>query len=246
VNPDHAVVTAARARVLPCGDAALLVELSGDGDGLTARVLGLEQAVAGAALPGIVECVPGLTTLLVEYDPLLVDPDELAADLLALTASAAVHQPIGRRFELPVCFEAEHGPDLAATARSAGMPVADLVGLLCRAELSVALIGHLPGLPYLSRLPAVLDLPRRPSVRARVPAGSLGLAARMACVYPQQAPGGWHLVGRTPARLVDPEADPPIRLSPGDSVRLRAVDGATFLALADLEAAGEPALRVEA
>ncbi|HEY6379886.1 MAG TPA: allophanate hydrolase subunit 1 [Candidatus Dormibacteraeota bacterium] len=236
----------ARARVLPCGDAALLVELKGEGDDLTPRVLGLERAVAGAALPGIVECVPGLTTLLVEYDPLLVAPDTLAADLLILAASASVHQPIGRRFELPVCFEPDHGPDLAATAVAAGMPADDLVGLLCHTALRVALIGHLPGLPYLSGLPAVLDLPRRPTVRARVPAGSLGLAARMACVYPQTAPGGWHLVGRTPARLVDPESDPPVRLSPGDSVRLRAVDGATFGALADLEAAGEPALRIEA
>ena len=37
--------------------------------------------------------------------------------------------------------------------------------------------------------------------------------------YPVTTPGGWHLIGRTDARLWDPTADPPALLAPGDRVR---------------------------
>jgi KipI family sensor histidine kinase inhibitor len=236
-------MTEARARVLACGEAALLVDVGGDAGEATGRVMGLDAAVAAAGLPGVVECVPGLTTLLVEFDPLTVDAATLATELLRLTSNAAARQPVGHRFELPVCFDAELAPDVGDAAATAGMSADDLLGILCGAELRVALIGHLPGLPYLAGLPAVLDLPRRASARPRVSRGSIGLAARMACVYPQEAPGGWHIVGRTPARLVDPDADPPARLAPGDRVRLVAVDRTGFEALERLEDTGMPAMR---
>jgi inhibitor of KinA len=33
------------------------------------------------------------------------------------------------------------------------------------------------------------------------------------------SPGGWRIIGRTPARLFQPEADPPVLLRMGDRVR---------------------------
>jgi KipI family sensor histidine kinase inhibitor len=229
---------------LPCGDAALLVELGGGIDEVTDRVLAVDAAVGAARLPGVVECVPGLTTLMVEFDPFVTGPGELGDELLRLVSSAPSHLREGRGFELPVCFAGELAPDLQAVAGATGISEAALIRLLCGTELRVALIGHLPGLPYLTGLPQPLDLPRRASARPRVPRGALGLAARMACVYPQTAPGGWHVVGRTPARLVDVEADPPVLLEPGDRVRISEIDTSEFDELERLDAAGRPSLRL--
>jgi KipI family sensor histidine kinase inhibitor len=221
-----------------------MVELSGGVGELTDRVLAVDAAVGTARIPGIVECVPGLTTLMVEFDPFVARAGELAEELLRLSSAAPVRRRAGRRFEVPVCFAGEMAPDLEAVAVATAMTVGTVVDLLCSTELRVALIGHLPGLPYLTGLPKSLDLPRRTSVRPSVPRGSLGLAARMACIYPTTAPGGWQVVGRTPARLVDVDAEPPARLEPGDRVRLLAIDASEFEKLEHLETEGRPSLRL--
>ena len=47
-------------------------------------------------------------------------------------------------------------------------------------------------------------LPRRATPRPRVPAGSLAIADAFTAVYPQDSPGGWHLIGRAlDTRLFD-------------------------------------------
>ncbi len=63
-------------------------------------------------------------------------------------------------------------------------------------------------------------MPRRPTPRTEVPAGSVALAGGFAGIYPQATPGGWHLVGRTSRRLFDPRSPPYAALGAGDRVRL--------------------------
>jgi len=59
--------------------------------------------------------------------------------------------------------------------------------------------------------------------RARVPAGSVGLAGEFTGVYPTASPGGWRLLGRTDLTLWAPDDDPPATLSPGTRVRFTEV-----------------------
>ncbi len=88
----------------------------------------------------------------------------------------------------------------------------------------VGWLGFSPGFGYLTGLdPVLAAVPRRDSPRLSVPAGSVAIAGGLAAVYPAASPGGWQLLGRTSAALWDPAADPPALLSPGMSVRFRAV-----------------------
>ena len=52
-----------------------------------------------------------------------------------------------------------------------------------------------------------------------MPAGSVAIAGRQSAVYPLATPGGWHLLGRTDAVLLDPARSPPALLLPSDRVR---------------------------
>jgi KipI family sensor histidine kinase inhibitor len=230
------------ARVLPYGDAAVLVELTGDdAEELTARALGLRAAVLEAGVEGIGECIAGLRSLLIEIDPRRIQPGDAGEAVLALLAIGAARAPAGRHWGLPVCFEGDMAPDLGAVAHAAGMTPHAVIGALCDQALRVALVGHLPGLPYLTGLGPQFDIPRRATPRTSVAAGSVGVAGRMACVYPQTAPGGWHIVGRTPARLVEPGSADPVALRPGDLVAMRAIGGPAFAAV---ESGAEPGLRL--
>ena len=84
-------------------------------------------------------------------------------------------------------------------------------------------VGFLPGFPYAGYLPDALSgLGRRAAPRVRVPAGSVAIAGRQTGVYPSESPGGWHLIGRTPLRIVDVEGGHfPIRA--GDRIRFRPI-----------------------
>lgn len=135
---------------------------------------------------------------------------------------------------LPVVFDGEDLPGL-------GCDPAALAGTFASLELEVAYRGFMPGFAYLVGLPEPLaSLPRRPSPRPRVPAGSLAVGGGFAGFYPGSSPGGWNLLGRTNVRLFDPARPPYALLAPGDRVRFSPVDW-----LPPLEPLARPALRGE-
>ncbi|MEW2377080.1 allophanate hydrolase subunit 1 [Micromonospora sp. NPDC047812] len=119
--------------------------------------------------------------------------------------------------EVPVTYD---GEDLPLVASQWGVDVPTVVDRLRRTRFRVAFCGFAPGFAYLTGLPAELAVPRLPTPRPRVPAGSVALAGPYAGIYPAASPGGWLLVGRTAMALFDVHADPPARLTPGTRVRL--------------------------
>ncbi|MGN0101185.1 MAG: allophanate hydrolase subunit 1 [Dietzia sp.] len=129
------------------------------------------------------------------------------------------------------------GPDLSAVADLAGLSVEAFVRTHTSITWRAAFGGFAPGFAYLvderelgtrergggadpRPLPTV---PRLPTPRPRVPAGSVGLADRFCAVYPGVSPGGWQLVGTTDARLWDVDRDRPALITPGTTVRFRDV-----------------------
>ena len=80
------------------------------------------------------------------------------------------------------------------------------------------MMGFLPGLPFLTELDQKLKLPRKSNPRTLVPSGSIGIAINQSVIYPQDSPGGWNLVGRTPINLFAQRRDNSILLSEGDKI----------------------------
>jgi len=83
--------------------------------------------------------------------------------------------------------------------------------------------GFAPGFAYIGGLPESWPIPRLPTPRTRTPAGSVALADGMTGIYPAELPGGWRIIGRTPATLFDPRREPPVYLEPGDRVRFEPI-----------------------
>ena len=57
---------------------------------------------------------------------------------------------------------------------------------------------------------------------------SVGIGGAQTGIYPQESPGGWRLIGRTPETLLDARRNPPSLLKPGDRVRFVAISPADF------------------
>jgi KipI family sensor histidine kinase inhibitor len=198
-------------KVLPFGDAALLVEL----DDLDS-VLGLAAAAGAADLHGVIDIVPAARTLLVVTEPgTLLDP--LVRGLTSLSFSSLA-QSEGEPVEIPVVYD---GPDLADVARLTGLSEDEVVEAHTGTPWRIAFGGFAPGFAYLTGGDPRLEVARRDEPRTTVPAGSVGLAGEYSGVYPRPSPGGWQLIGRTDAVLWDADRSPPALLVPGGTVRFR-------------------------
>jgi KipI family sensor histidine kinase inhibitor len=90
------------------------------------------------------------------------------------------------------------------------------------------MMGFLPGLPFLSELDPKLKLPRRSNPRTLVPSGSIGIAINQSVIYPQDSPGGWNIVGRTPVSIFDQRKENSILLSIGDRITFRRITAEEF------------------
>ena len=206
----------------PLGDTGVLVTL-GDAidDRWSARARAVGRSLERAAVDGVREWVPGYATLTVHYDPALIGYAELCDILAAMTEAPAgaddPREPV--LHEIPVRYGGADGPDLADVAARAGFSEAEVVARHCRPVYRVALLGFLPGFPYLSGLDPSIAVPRLAEPRRTVPAGSVGIGGAQTGIYPLESPGGWRLIGRTDARLFDPRREPPALLAPGDLVR---------------------------
>jgi KipI family sensor histidine kinase inhibitor len=218
------------------GDAALLFETSqlvhpGHQGGNEAAWIA--AAIRAADEPGVVDVVPGASTVLVTFRPGIVQPygaaggeranTELVRRLLRRHSEASA-MPASLA-EDPVVIETVYdGADLADVAGLTGLTVADVIARHEAAEYQVGWLGFSPGFGYLTGLDPRLAVPRLDSPRQSVPAGSVAIAGGLAGVYPAASPGGWRLIGRTAAVLWDPDRDPPALLAAGRRVRFRSVD----------------------
>ena len=199
-------------QVLPAGPDALLVELPDAAD------VPLLYADLRRDLP-CRDVVPGARTVLLDG---LHDLDAARAYVAGWVPSGAAADREGQLVELRTSYD---GPDLDDVARRWDMTRAEAVATHTGTELTVAFVGFAPGFAYCTGLPAELAVPRLDRPRAKVPAGSVGLAGEYTGVYPTSSPGGWRLIGRTDARLWDADRDEPALLTPGTRVRFVVASG---------------------
>ena len=184
------------------------------------------DAVAAAGIPGVTEAVCAYDTVAVYSEHGALDVGALA-EWAAKTAPETIGAGCRRTHVVPVCYSM--GPDLGSVCERLGLTGDEVRALHCSVEYRCFAVGFSPGFPYLGRLPEGLTgVPRMPSPRVRVPAGSVGITGTQTGIYPQETPGGWALIGRTPLELVNlREGYFPI--AAGDCVKFEPIDERDFV-----------------
>jgi 5-oxoprolinase (ATP-hydrolysing) subunit B len=221
--------TLAPPRLLPSGDGAITVEFSRNiDDAANQRVLALDRALAREPVAGVTETVPTYRSLLVHYDPVLIDFDTLSAKLTVLAQLPVPATTKARRWRIPVVYGGEHGIDLEDVAKTLNTTPDDIVSRHIAGDYRVAMIGFTPGWSYLSGLHDSLHMSRRQNPRLLTPAGTISIGGVQTGVQCLAGPSGWHLLGQTAVRTYKLYRDPIFLLEPGDRVTFSAVDTKTF------------------
>ncbi len=189
-------------------------------------VVALATALDTTPIPGIHSAVPGISSLLVRFDPLAISGARVAEILERLLERLDVSvEEAGPVVTIPVRYGGEAGPDLEAVAAHTGLSPREVVSAHCAEVYRVLVLGFAPGFPYIGPVPPVITVPRLATPRPAVPAGSVALAAGLTGIYPARLPGGWQVLGRTTLLLFDPYAPRPALLAPGDRVRFEPLPG---------------------
>lgn len=198
------------------GDRAFLLELE---QRIDPAIVERARAIADAwEARGMGEAVPAYASVVLTFDPSRTTRTEAAAAATAIAAEStrartAQHGPL---IEIPTMYD---GPDLASAAARSGMTTAQLIDAHAGQEYHAFFLGFMPGLAYCGTLDPRIDVPRLQTPRARVPAGSVGIANGQTLVYPFDSPGGWSLIGRTDLVMFDPGRTPAALIRAGDRVR---------------------------
>ncbi|WP_448548115.1 5-oxoprolinase subunit PxpB [Thalassotalea fusca] len=130
--------------------------------------------------------------------------------------------------EIPVLYNEVAGWDLAKVASATKLSCNDVINIHSQSEYRAYALGFTPGFCYLASLDESLILPRRQKPRLRVPKGAVAIAGSQTAVYPNESPGGWHIIGQTPFSMYHLTACFSPTISVGDTVRFRAIDEDEF------------------
>lgn len=188
----------------------------------------LRAAFAGQ----LIDLVPSYTTLMVHYDLNALSPAQ-ARELIAeaLIDLSPNTRSSGQCHVLPVWYDLSVGPELSLLAKRGGLTVEDVIRRHSEREYQVFALGFAPGFAFMGLVEEALAAPRLNTPRKKVAAGSVGIAERQTAAYPAVSPGGWNLIGRTPARLFDRDREGYSLMQPGDTVRFAAISHAEFINL---------------
>jgi len=227
-------------RVLDAGEAALVIEFGATVDpAINDQVLALDEAIAALSLPGVHETVPTYRSLMIHYDPLVIDRETLVGTVKTIEAAPQAPRQPSTCWTIPCCYDQEFGEDIGHIAQATGLTPDRVVALHAGASYRAYMYGFAPGFCYLGGLPTELAISRRRTPRPPHPANSILIGGGLALISTFSMPTGWWLVGRTPERMFSPDRTPIFLVEVGDTLRFEPIDRATFDALNARAQAGE-------
>jgi inhibitor of KinA len=233
---DRAAIAAAskRVQVQACGDAWVMVEWGAHAKANTAA-RALAARLRESPEPFAIEVVAGVRTLALRlatgaaFDHRAKHRADAISWLKQIAPQALDWEaPVGREVIFPACYDPSMAPDLEAVAGATGLTSAEVVRLHSARPYTAEVVGFMPGFAYLGGLDPRLKLDRRTVPRPRVPEGGIAIAGLQSAIYPSPTAGGWHLIGRCPLRLFDPDRSPAALMTEGDTIRFEPIDKAEF------------------
>ena len=188
------------------------------------RIFGLNDALARAPIPGVIETVPAVRSMLIHYNGRTLRPRRLVEALEALERelpavgdlvipSRCITLPIAfvdrwtrADIERYVKFVRQDAPNVIGghnaeyIARYNGLrDVEEMIETICRTSWWNAAIGFWPGLPFMFPLDPryAIVVPKYNPTRPWTPEGGVGIGGPCVAIYPVASPGGYQLFGRT-------------------------------------------------
>ncbi|MEW8972989.1 MAG: 5-oxoprolinase subunit PxpB [Tissierellaceae bacterium] len=223
-------------KFIPAGDKSLVMEFGNSiSPEINTKIRSMVTAIDESEFHGIEEVIPTYRSILIIYNPLIIDYQDIIDKLKKMeTHLNDTSNDKTRIIELPTVYGGEYGPDIEFVAKHNNLTVEEVIEIHSSIDYLLYMLGFTPGFGYLGGMSEKIETPRLQVPRTKIPAGSTGIAGKQTGIYPIDSPGGWQLIGRTPVKLYDPLAEPPVLLNAGDYIRFIPIDEEKYLEILNL------------
>jgi urea carboxylase len=216
------------------------------------KSLSMTNAVRDSRIKGVTEICPANASLQIRFDPDVISPDDMLAELKRLESAADKADPTlkTRIIEIPVYYndpwthetltrfhERRQEPtltDLEYTAKINNYGgVDDLVSAHAGAPWFVSMVGFVAGLPFMYQMverSKQIEAPKYLRPRTDTPKLTVGHGGCFGCIYSVRGAGGYQMFGVTPMPIYDPKQEVSylrefmIFFKPGDIIKFKPVD----------------------
>ncbi|NRD19924.1 5-oxoprolinase subunit PxpB [Winogradskyella eckloniae] len=187
-------------------------------------VLSFKNKIEKINIKCLVEVVTAYNSLLIIYNFTIDDINNVFKDLKALYLEKSIGLSKGSKvIKIPVCYDADFGEDLMHFSKVKKISKSELIELHTAPLYTVFFLGFLPGFLYLGGLNRALHLNRKTTPNLNIKKGSVAIGGKQTGIYPQDSPGGWHIIGNSPIELFNPNDNPPSFINAGDQVKFYAI-----------------------
>ncbi|MFL5259899.1 MAG: 5-oxoprolinase subunit B family protein [Hyphomicrobiales bacterium] len=227
--------------------------------------LSLTNAVREANMKGVTEVCPANASMQVKFDPDLISPEDMLAELERLEEAAEKSEAVlkTRIIEIPVYYNdpwtretlmrfRERHQDPKSTDIEYAARINDLGGIdgfieaHSGAPWFVSMVGFVAGLPFLYQMVdrgRQIEVPKYLRPRTDTPKLTVGHGGCFGCIYSVRGAGGYQMFGITPMPIYDPNQkvsylrDFMCLFNPGDIVKWRPIGREAYdEAVAEVEA----------
>ena len=229
------------------------------------KSLSITNAVKDAKIKGVTEICPANASFQIKFDPDVIAPEAMLAELKRLEAAAGLGGSVlkTRIIEIPVFYndpwthetlmkfrERHQDPkstDIEYAARVNNLAaVEDFVKAHSSSPWFVSMVGFVAGLPFLYQMvdrKRQLEVPKYLRPRTDTPKLTVGHGGCFGCIYSVRGAGGYQMFGITPMPIYDPNQkigylrDFMCLFKPGDIVKWKPIDRVAYdQTVADVEA----------
>lgn len=209
----------------PYGESAVLIEWPKKIDkNILNDIREFTQIIQSKLVKYIVDLNFVYNSLLIVYDCNSIEYSKLKKHLLNLYLETEfLNKSLKQLWHIPVCYDEKFGIDLQLLAAEKKITIDAIIKLHSSINYTVYGIGFLPGFLYLGGLPNELEFPRKRNPRANIEKGSVAIGGNQTGIYPQNSPGGWNIIGKTPISIFDINKVNPIEIEPGDELKFYSI-----------------------
>lgn len=220
-----------QSKYLNIGDKSLLIEFANDiSEEINHKVRKMMISINDKKLGFIKEIIPTYRSLKIDYDPLIINYDDMIKIFENIEKKICLTIPESSNIiEIPVCYGNKYGEDLKEVAKYSNLTKEEVIKIHTENEYLIYMIGFTPGFPYLGGMSELISMPRLEKPRIKISNGSVGIAGNQTGIYPQDSPGGWQIIGKTPVKLFDLSKENPVLLNAGDYIKFVSISEFEFL-----------------
>ena len=220
-------------KISALGETALIIDFGNVIDeSINKLVHSLFYQIQNDPIPGMIEAVPGYSSLTIYYDILFIRntlnkqttafewvSESLKKYILKENIETGDPQML---IKVPVCYETEFASDLDFIASQNKISHGEVIYLHTSTDYHIYMLGFLPGFAYMGLVDEKISSSRKQKP-VFVEAGSIGIAGKQTGIYPFRSQGGWQIIGRTPLKLFDKEKINPVLFKAGDKVQFYSI-----------------------